>query len=381
MSEMSRPPDTLWTQFTQQRLRAFRPVLTPRVIIPSYFVTGLVFLAVGVLLQKLADGVVELRQEYTNEPGQITFNVTKDMEPPIWVYYELTNFYQNHRSYVQSREDIQMRDGTETADKLSKCRPWITTDGRVNYPCGLVARSVFNDTFQLHKQDQYGGLDEIHINTSAQAIAWPADLDGRFRNIDPLQNTSPHLTNQELMNMWILKVFPPVTCKQVWKNRTDTNLPPVRVATKSLRVNTMDVEVPDCENYFGASPTCRFQPPCSSPNYKEVVVDDWGIESGHFITWMRIAALPTFRKLWGRIDTHLAKGTHLLFTWEDNFPVKRFGGKKTLVLSTSSVMGGQSRFLCRGYLAVGVCCVGIGSFYLYQLFCKPRPPGDGFDTP
>jgi hypothetical protein len=27
-----------------------------------------------------------------------------------------------------------------------------------------------------------------------------------------------------------------------------------------------------------------------------------------FINWMRIAALPNFRKLWGRIETDLQKG-------------------------------------------------------------------------
>jgi len=31
------------------------------------------------------------------------------MKPPIYVYYELSNYYQNHRRYVKSRSSLQLR--------------------------------------------------------------------------------------------------------------------------------------------------------------------------------------------------------------------------------------------------------------------------------
>lgn len=31
----------------------------------------------------------------------------------------------------------------------------------------------------------------------------------------------------------------------------------------------------------------------------------------HFMVWMRTAALPTFRKLWGRIETDLPEGRYI----------------------------------------------------------------------
>lgn len=31
------------------------------------------------------------------------------ISPPVYVYYELTNYFQNHRRYVKSRNDDQLR--------------------------------------------------------------------------------------------------------------------------------------------------------------------------------------------------------------------------------------------------------------------------------
>ena len=52
---------------------------------------------------------------------------------------------------------------------------------------------------------------------------------------------------------------------------------------------------------------------------------------------MRPAALPDFRKPWGKIDKTLKKGEYIL-TIENNYPVKSFKGEKYFILSTVNAL-------------------------------------------
>jgi hypothetical protein len=80
------------------------------------------------------------------------------------VYYELGNFYQNHRRYVKSRSYNQLMGQEIEMVKAEKdCDPIIlnsdlapntkAVDGSdliqddIAYPCGLIAKSVFTDKY------------------------------------------------------------------------------------------------------------------------------------------------------------------------------------------------------------------------------------------
>ena len=96
----------------------------------------------------------------------LQFKIDKAMKAPIYVYYQLDNFYQNHRRYVASRSDEQLRGVVTTA--TSECDPMITTKDNTTFkydsvnntaiaegqwtlnPCGLIANSLFNGKFPYH---------------------------------------------------------------------------------------------------------------------------------------------------------------------------------------------------------------------------------------
>jgi len=396
---------TLWNQFAQQRLSAWQPILSPGWIISIYMISGVIFIGMGIAFWLSSQSIGEIVHDYTEEDinvssqvGYFDLEVKSDMLPPIWVYYALDAFHQNHRRYVKSRDDNQLQeheDPTFDAASVSMCKPWVTTNGRVNYPCGLVARSIFNDTFRLQvKTDSEDRWRELDIDSSASTIAWPADTGGKFRNVDPEATSKSGQENQALLNMWLVQKHPPVVCEQ--KDISD-HLPydPVAVATRKLRLSAevedlfitepagpdAFAEIADCRGYMSGNASCNFsrrgEPFDCTGNYHVLPAADWGVENGHFIAWMRVAGLPYFRKLWGRIDTALKKGTVLRVHFQDNFPVKPFGGRKGIVISSSSALGGKYDFLGYGYLFVGCCCLMFGAAFLWRcVMQRSRQLGD-----
>jgi LEM3 (ligand-effect modulator 3) family / CDC50 family len=112
---------------------------------------------------------------------QIRFTVPTDFTPPVMLYYRLTNFYQNHRRYVKSVDEGQLKGQNKTSAQLESdggCTPLTTApNGKPYYPCGLIANSLFNDTFQPPVLLNVGGSSASNetYNMTAQDINWSSD--------------------------------------------------------------------------------------------------------------------------------------------------------------------------------------------------------------
>lgn len=121
----------------------------------------------------------------------------KDMAKPILVYYQLGNFYQNHRLYVRSRSFEQLRGMDMAEDELKDCDPARTAgdmdvyktldesplkSGDVANPCGLVAKSYFNGTGYL---DTFALLNaDLPINIKDEGIAFKSDTENLYSRTD-----------------------------------------------------------------------------------------------------------------------------------------------------------------------------------------------------
>lgn len=90
------------------------------------------------------------------------------------------------------------------------------------------------------------------------------------------------------------------------------------------------------------------------------------------IVWMRTAALPTFRKLYGKIESDLEANDEIDILIENNYNTYEFGGKKRMVLSTTTWIGGKNPFIGMAYLFIGgislLCAIGFILLYVI----KPR---------
>lgn len=90
------------------------------------------------------------------------------------------------------------------------------------------------------------------------------------------------------------------------------------------------------------------------------------------IVWMRTAALPTFRKLYGKIEVDLKPDEEITVRIQNNYNAYSFGGKKKLVLSTTSWIGGKNDFLGIAYLTVGGLSLFTAISFILVYVVKPR---------
>jgi len=366
-----RPPNTA---FRQQRLKAWQPILTPKTVLPLLFGVGVIFAPIGGLLLYASSKVQEISINYsqctvdapnctaagtafdpipsnafsmsfrnkvdedqqptwcqdtqyisyggntnvTTPVCKIQFYVPEKLPAPVLLYYQLTNFYQNHRRYVKSFDAGQLngeyRDN-KTIDG-SDCEPLqLGEDGKAYYPCGLIANSIFNDTIfsplALNWPGETGNYTYEMKNTS---IAWGAD--------------------KELYKKLDLKDYPygSVVPPMYWRERY-----PV---------------------YNETFP------------YPDLHTDE------AFQVWMRTAGLPTFSKLARRNDNLTMEAGRYQVDVYDYFPVRIFDGTKSILLSTRTIMGGKNPFLGIAYVVVGGLCIVLGALFTATHLIKPRKLGD-----
>ncbi|KAI8987486.1 ligand-effect modulator 3 family [Mycotypha africana] len=354
--------------FRQQRLPAWQPVLTPRTVLPTLFVIGIIFCPAGGLLYwnskkvdqiminysycqqyntpvylapslydyQLSDSKIDMASiqapaySYKNEtsfldttwgnPNQLSiprctidFSVPVAMKPPVFMYYRLTEFYQNHRQYIKNYDATQLQgDAIRGSTLHTSCDPLAYNDaGKIVFPCGLIANSMFNDTASDLTRIDQGSSETIKLSTSG--IAWPSDR-------KKYGKTSYAMS----------EIVPPPN----W----------------SLR-------------YPNGQYSDQYPPPDLST-----------MERLH--VWMHVAALPDFRKIWARNDNTTIEAGRYRIAIDMNFDTLQYGGEKWLVLTTTTAMGGRNPYLGIAYMAVGGLCILLGIILTIRHLVKPRKLGD-----
>jgi CCR4-NOT transcription complex subunit 1 len=243
---------------------------------------------------------------------EIQFKVENPMKGPVSIYYRLTNFYQNNRLYAKSRSDAQLRGEALTKAELNDCDPLISDSQGNVY---YPCGLVANSYFL----DTFSSLKHENgkiYDVSSEKIAWPGD--------EKLYGESKYDLSQTRI------AVPPS-----WANRDD-----------------IDIE----NGFYKALPNLA--------------------KDERFQNWMKISGLPTFRKLYGRVNVEeMDKGLYTV-TIKDTYEVSGYQGTKSFVISTTSWAGGKNDSLGYGFIAVGGLLLVLGLVFLIMFMMAPRKVGD-----
>lgn len=76
----------------------------------------------------------------------IDFTIPTTMNGPVYMYYRLTNFFQNHRQYIKNFDADQLMGKIVSPSTLrTDCDPLAYDENnKLIFPCGLIANSLFN---------------------------------------------------------------------------------------------------------------------------------------------------------------------------------------------------------------------------------------------
>ena len=95
----------------------------------------------------------------------------------------------------------------------------------------------------------------------------------------------------------------------------------------------------------------------------------------HFIVWMRAAGLPSFRKLWGKVENGLEKRKYTIEI-ANQYNVKPFDGNKAFVLATANFFGGKNYLLANFHFLIGGLCLLFTIVVLYDIREENKPKPD-----
>jgi len=373
MTSLMGPADA---PFRQQRLPAWQPILSPPYVISCFLLITAIFIPIGGVILSASSSVVEhivpydsvpvadpalcaminkdncscadyyewrFRKENVHFTGdkmeckhKVEFTVSTEIPKPVYMYYRLENYHQNHRRFAKSRFDPQLA-GMEVqeSEMNSDCDPFQKQNGTIINPCGLIAWAMFNDSFKLFETTNNG--EELLCDTSVPS-ARQCDLKAPF-----------------------YKYYEPA-CKNLPSNK----------CTKDGIAWASDVDTKFSQTAEYAAKYLSF--PNEYANESLHKIPD--VNDEDLMVWMRTAAMPTFRKLLRKIEVPLKPGVTYHVDIIERYPVHSFGGTKALVFANTAWIGGRSELLGSAYLVVGAVCAILAAGFLLKHVLSPRDPGD-----
>lgn len=212
--QQSRKPKPGWRQLNFKYMMCVPSAKCASIV---FIILFLISLILGSVLLSTSYDIIEYRKRYddictVNSNCTVTAHIPGKMTAPIFMYYELHNYYQNHRKYVKSSCQSQLEGDHVNRDDCSLCDPLIKVrdydyplynllgqrlnNSELASPCGLIAASNFQDRFQL-----FDGEKPIKIESDS--IAWFTDNTNKYKNSKNYKETQFIDVEDQHFKVWM----------------------------------------------------------------------------------------------------------------------------------------------------------------------------------
>ncbi len=327
------------SRVVRQTLPTYFPQSKPKCMLPSFFIVGIILIILGSVILRASDSVVEVLFRYEGQnnyqytpaavsvgmpsiqhglrkftvngtdhiqgsKARVVFTLRKPLLPPIYLYYGLSKFYQNYLDYHDGRSSLQLAGQPVDNSLRYKCEPYLTpgsVDGRsatsievqgqpvllsafTYYPCGITAWSMFNDTFALYA-----------VNGTAFNLPTSNKMPLNMSQLAMLCNGSDFTASGAPLS------GQPNSCAKQgisWDADLKTRFKPI---VPSARSWSQGFTLPTTDPYL-LNGWYAFEPGHRLPDPMDL----------DFHVWMRIAATPSFRKLYRIINVPMPIGSYLM---------------------------------------------------------------------
>jgi len=221
------------SKFYQQKMFGWRPLPTISCITIIFVCFAIFFIIMGIIILVFTAQVKEQKYQYypcgNNPcPEQREIPINEDMKKPVMIYYQVDRVIQNHRFYMDSKSDKQLKGEEVDPEELKKdkiCEGaftnkqmkyngyswWGNEDNSLNEedlakPCGLISKTYFNDEFTEWTLEG----KELSTKEEDEHIAYQSDIDTYDKILD-----DENLKIDEHFLVW-MRPFPFSNPRKLW---------------------------------------------------------------------------------------------------------------------------------------------------------------------
>ncbi|VWU48399.1 LEM3/CDC50 family protein, putative [Hepatocystis sp. ex Piliocolobus tephrosceles] len=343
--------------FKQQNLkkiRKFHYIYKWEVATYILFILAFTSLLIGAFIYYESCNVAEINIDYNSTDNVKNFQVQKKMNKPVYIYYKISNFYMNFKTFLSDESQSIINDSRcrfiKTYEDLYKfrCIDKIQTLPEINdYLNNNKQTSSMNNTFSSNNTSNKNSTPSGNSSNGNKKSCNNNSIDSNFKN---------------------QKVFPcGLVSASIFNDKINiSNNSKNYIINKSFNVKSYD--------FFSYIKKHKIF--VNRDNYK-VWLNTFSPE---YKSWFNPPMTSSFIKLYGVIDEDIEPGSNYKITFTQNtWPAEHWKAEKSFLLVSLRAFGNKSYKLAYAFFILGFIYITLIIIIFIFIKCEFKKLGKTFN--